>query len=224
MEHTKVALVTGAGSGIGRCVAEQLAHAGWRLALVGRREATLEATAAVIGERSADAPELLITPADVADAAQARSAVEIAHTQWGRLDALVNCAGVAPLASIDETDEDLLYQTFAVNTFGPAVTIARAWPIFREQGSGCIVNVSSLASVDPFPGFFVYAASKSAVESLTRSAVREGAEFGVRAFSVAFGAVETPMLRALFSPRELPASKTMTAAAAAHVVTDCVLG
>ena len=224
MSETPVAIVTGAGSGIGRAVCSLLANAGYRLSLVGRREEKLQATMDQIATRSAAPPEMLILAADVASAQQAMSAVDLTCQQWGRADALVHAAGIAPLAPIDRTDEDLLYRTFAVNTFGAAYLIARLWPVFRKQRGGCIVNVSTMGTLDPFPGFFVYAAAKSAVESLTRSAAREGAGFGVRAFSIAPGAVETEMLRANFSPRQIPPQRTLDPLDVAHVICDCVLG
>jgi NAD(P)-dependent dehydrogenase (short-subunit alcohol dehydrogenase family) len=219
-----VTIVTGAGSGIGRAVCELLANAGHRLVLVGRNESTLRETMDLITSRSAAPPEMLVVPADVADAAQAMSVIDLTLGQWGRVDALVNNAGAAPRAPIDETDEDLLYRTFAVNVFGPACLIARVWPEFRRREAGCIVNVSSVAATDPFPGFFVYGASKAAVESLSRSVANEGAEAGIRVFTVAPGAVETGMLRELFSERDIPSAQTLEPVEVAHVVCDCVLG
>lgn len=224
MTETPVAIVTGAGSGIGRAVCGLLANAGYRLSLVGRREEKLQETMSEIDARSAAPPEMLILSADVTNAQQAMSAVDMTAQQWGRADALINGAGVAPLAAIDRTDEDLLYRTFAVNTFAAAYLIARIWPVFRKQRGGCIVNISTMGTADPFPGFFAYAAAKSAVESLTRSAVKEGASFGVRAFSVAPGAVETDMLRANFSERQIPRQRTLDPLDVAHVICDCVLG
>jgi NAD(P)-dependent dehydrogenase (short-subunit alcohol dehydrogenase family) len=144
--------------------------------------------------------------------------------QWGRADVLVHSAGNASVVPIDRTDEDLLYRTFSVNTFAAAYLIARLWPIFRRQRGGCIVNVSTMGTSDPFPGFFAYAAAKSALESLTRSAAKEGAAFGVRAFAVAPGAVETDMLRASFSERQIPPQHTLDPLDVAHVICDCVLG
>lgn len=219
-----VAIVTGAGSGIGRAACVLLAEAGHRLALVGRTETKLAATVEHIGARGGSAPDMLTVPADVSDAAQARSVVEMTMAQWGRVDALVNNAGAAPLRPIDETDEDLLYRTFAINTFAAAHLIAACWPVFRRQRGGRIVNVSSIATVDPFPGFFVYAASKAALESLTRSAAGEGHAIGVRAFSVVPGAVETEMLRAAFSERDLPRDRTLDPIDVARVIRDCVTG
>jgi NAD(P)-dependent dehydrogenase (short-subunit alcohol dehydrogenase family) len=224
MDSLPVAIVTGAGSGIGRAICEVLAAAGRRIALVGRREAALEETMAGIAARSVTAPEMLLLPADLSDARQARSVVDLTLAQWGRVDAVVNNAGVAPRAAIDETDEDLVYETFAVNTFGPAHVIARAWPAFVRRRTGCVVNVSSLASSEPFPGFFVYGATKSALESLVRSVAREGAEHGVVAWNVAPGAVEAPALRKLFSEREIPRERALDPFDVARIVADCVLG
>jgi NAD(P)-dependent dehydrogenase (short-subunit alcohol dehydrogenase family) len=224
MQAQPVALVTGAGSGIGRAVCEQLAHGGYRLALVGRTEATLEETTQLIGARSAAAPEMLVIAADVADAGQAMGAVDLTVEHFRRVDALVNNAGSAPLAPIERTTEELLYRTFAVNTFAAAYLIGRLWPVFKKQRSGCVVNVSTLGTRDPFPGFFTYAAAKSALESFTRSIANEGRAMGIRAFSVAPGAVETEMLRGNFSTRQIPPEKTLDPADVAEVICDCILG
>jgi NAD(P)-dependent dehydrogenase (short-subunit alcohol dehydrogenase family) len=102
--------------------------------------------------------------------------------------------------------------------------ITRAWPHFCTRNTGCIVNVSSLATTDPFPGFFAYAASKSALESLTRSAHGEGKRHGIRAFSVAPGAVETPLLRQNFSEKVLPHAATLDPEAVASLIVDCIEG
>ncbi|MHC5114209.1 MAG: SDR family oxidoreductase [Planctomycetota bacterium] len=218
-----VTIVTGAGSGVGRAVCEMLAAAGHRLTLVGRTEVTLEETMAGIAARSAAPPEMLVLPLDVSDVEQARSAVDLTVQQWGRLDALVNNAGTAPLVPIEATDEDLVYQTFAVNTFAAAYLISRAWPVFLRQRGGCIVNVSSIAASDPFPGFFAYAASKAALESFTRSAWNEGRDHGIRPFNVAPGAIETGMFRALMSEEQYPRDLTLDPGQVAQVICDCIL-
>jgi NAD(P)-dependent dehydrogenase (short-subunit alcohol dehydrogenase family) len=217
-----VAIVTGAGSGIGRGAAGLLAAAGWRVALVGRGRAALERVARDAGSSAAE--RTLVLARDVGRPDDARAIVVETVARWGRLDALVSNAGTAPVRDIEATDEALLAEVFAVNAFGPALAIARAWPTFVRQRSGVIVNVSSMAAVDPFPGFFVYAASKAAVASLVRSAAREGAAIGVRAYAVAPGAVETPMLRAIVSEDDLPRSATLDPAGVARVIVECVLG
>lgn len=214
-----VALVTGASSGIGREVAVQLGHAGLALALVARRKAALEETA-----RLARAQRCMVLPGDIADVRHSRACVARVVGELGRLDVLVNCAGVAPVAPIAATTDELLVTTFAINTFAPARLIAAAWPTFEAQRSGCVVNVSTMGSIEPFDGFFVYAASKSAMDSLTRSVAREGAPLGIRAYSVNPGAVETPMLRAIVDEARLPRSKALSPSHVAEIVVGLALG
>lgn len=215
-----VALITGAGSGIGRATAILLASHGYALVLVGRREAPLRETASLAGA----ADSALILPADVGDAAQISAAVDAAAERFGRLDALVNNAGYAPLLPIDRTTPDIIERTYRVNAIGPACAIARAWPIFVRQRSGVIVNLSTMGTDDPFAGFFAYAASKAAVNLMARSCAKEGAAHNIRAFAVAPGAVETPMLRALFSEATIPPSACLAPEEVAAVIADCILG
>ncbi len=214
----KTALVTGAGSGIGRATARLLVSRGYRVALVGRREAALRQAAKECGEGS------LVIAADVGDAAAARGAVRRAFGELGRLDVLVNNAGVAHLKAIDETTPEILEETYRVNALGPANMIAEAWPVFARQRSGCVVNVSTIGTVDPFPGFFAYAASKAAVNLMARSCANEGGAIGVRAFAVAPGAVETPMLRAHFSEGVFPRDACLSPEDAARVILECIEG
>lgn len=201
-----------------------LAQAGYRLAMIGRTESTLEETDKRIAETVLNQPATLIIPADIADAEQARSAVDMTLEQWGRLDALINNAGHLEPCEIADVDADQMYATFAVNIFGPMHMVARAWPTFVRQRSGCVVNISSVSSESPFPGLTTYAASKCAIEGLTRAIMTEGGSLGVRAFSVVPGAVETSMLRRLVSPAELPTEQTMQPEEVARVVVECVTG
>lgn len=216
-----VVILTGAGSGIGREAALALARAGLRVALVGRTESTLAATAASVAEVGGEA---MTVTADVAQPDSAGQVVGSVERQWGRIDALVNNAGIAPLIAIADSTARPLADVFAANTIGPALLIARCWPIFMRQGGGCIVNVSSMATVDPFPGFFAYAASKAALESMTRSADVEGREQGIRSFAIAPGAVETPLLRTIVDESQLPTACTLPPSEVASVIVDCVLG
>jgi len=224
MSIPPVAIITGAGSAIGREVALRLAQTKHKLCLVGRTERKLEETVELMAEDVAEPPETLMLPADIADAEQAAGVIEMAVDRFGGADVIVNNAGAAPIVAIDETDEDVLYQTFAVNTFGPAYLIGRAWPHMIKHRRGCVVNVSSAATLDPMPGFFVYGATKAALENFTRSIHVEGAQHGVRAFSVAPGAVETPLLRTVVSEEDLPTSSTLDPAEVAGVIVDCIIG
>jgi NAD(P)-dependent dehydrogenase (short-subunit alcohol dehydrogenase family) len=218
--RTGVAIVTGAGTGIGRSAALQLAEAGYAVALVGRRVAKLRESAETIG----DAAETLVIPADIADPQAPKKILDVTLARWGQVDVLVNNAGTVSDVALGQTTDDLLDESFAVNAFGPARLIAQLWPVFERQAGGCVVNVSSISTVDPFPGLSVYAAAKSALESLARSVTSEGREIGVRAYNVAPGIVETDMLRSLWSEDEIPREQTLPPDEVARVVVECVLG
>lgn len=217
-----ITIVTGAGSGIGRALAIDLAARGHALTLAGRSEFKLAETAAACGDCAGGAP--IVIAGDLADSGVAQSVVDQTIAERGGLDVLVNCAGVAPRAPIEATSEEILEETFFNNAFAPAFLIARAWPHFKSRRAGCIVNVGTLSTTDPFPGFFAYAASKSALDSLTRSAHVEGAKLGIRAFTLSLGAIETPMLRRNFSEKILPIAATLPAEAAAALIVECIEG
>jgi len=217
-----VTIVTGAGSGIGRAVAIDLAARGHALTLAGRTESKLQETAAACVAAGGAAP--LVMHGDLADSGLAHSVVDRTLAERGHLDNLVNCAGTAPLVRIQDTTDELLEEVFFHNAFAPAFLIVRAWPHFMERRGGCVINVSSLASSDPFNGFFAYAAAKSAVDSFVRSMHGEGARLGIRAFCINPGAIETPMLRRNFPVSMLPEAKTLPPEAVAHVIADCIEG
>lgn len=218
MDSHPVAIVTGAGSGIGRAICQRLAARGYRVALVGRTEEKLLATGSDLPAGSWAA-----VPADVADPAQARGLVGAVQQRLGRLDVLVNNAGWSPSKPIAEhTDEDIR-AIFAVNTIGPIAAIAAALPVFTAQGSGCVVNVSSVASEDPFPGLSVYGGAKAAMNTITLGIANECGD-AVRAYCVAPGAVETDLLRSIIDTDALPPEKTLDPSEVAAVIEQCVLG
>ena len=101
---------------------------------------------------------------------------------------------------------------------------AMVWPTFRERGGGIIVNVSSMASVDPFPGFSIYAAAKTGLNMFTQVTADEGKTLGISAVAVAPGAVETPMLRSLFDEQTIPVENTLPPQRIADVICDCITG
>lgn len=220
---TRTALVTGGTSGIGLQIARQLSSEGYRVAICARSEHGLARAAASIG------PGTVTLAADLFDPHAAAGVVDRALAALGRLDVLINNAGWSPSATIPQTDPDTATRVFALNAVAPTVMIARAWPAFERQHAsggpgGVVVNVSSIASVDPFPILYAYAAAKAAVNNLAISVAAQGAAIGVRGFSVAPGAVETPLLRSLVDAESLPADQTLRPEEVAGVVVACVRG
>ena len=213
-----VSLITGAGSGIGRALALLLASRGHRLILAARRQATLHETAALLPPGS----HSLIVPTDVGSAPAVAALIDRAHAHFGAIHNLINNAGLAPLMPLESMTPDLIDEVFRVNALGPALAIRHCWPIFIRQRAGCIVNLSSLATADPFPGFFAYAAAKASVNLMARSAALEGAPHNIRAFAIAPGNVETPMFRAIVSTDQIPPSATLTPQSVATVILDCL--
>ena len=218
MDSSPVAIVTGASSGIGLATAHRLATAGYRLCLAARTEAALADAAATLPG------EPLTVATDIGALDQVDRLVDAAIDRFGRIDVLVNNAGFAPLKPIDETDAETLRTAFMVNAVGPAHAISRCWPHLGTHGQGCVINVSTMGTDDPFPGFFAYAASKASVNLMARSCANEGADRGIRAFSIAPGAVETPMLRGLFDTAQLPADACLAPDDVAALIVACIQG
>ncbi len=216
-----VAIVTGAGSGIGRQTAEQLAAANYAVVVAARTHKPLSELESSI---TAAGGEALAVVADVARDADLAKLVQSTLDRFGRIDALVNNAGRASLHDIDAHNDALLDALYAVNALGPAKLIARVWRPMIEAGGGAIVNVSTYGTQSPFPGFFGYAAAKAATNVMAKSIATEGAEHGIRGFAVAPGAVETPMLRSMFDQSALPTSSCLTPEDVARVIVECVQG
>jgi NAD(P)-dependent dehydrogenase (short-subunit alcohol dehydrogenase family) len=220
LNNDKVAIITGAGSGIGQAAAILLASRGYSVALAGRNESNLAAVAQEIGK----AARTLTIPTDMAIEGDVNRLIDRTAEHFGRIDALVNNAGTGALVSIASTTPSFVRECMNTNALGPALAVLRAWPIFEKQRGGCVVNVSSMATVDPFPGFFAYAASKAPMNLMVNSIAKEGAAIGVTAFSVAPGAVETPLLRRTFDEKTIPKSLCMTPDAVAQVIVACITG
>ncbi len=181
----KVIVVTGAGSGIGRAIAEQLIQAGTRVTVVGRRELPL----CELVEGAQDS--VLALPIDVtAPGAPNRIVTATVHC-FGRLDAVVNNAGLARFARLVDADPDDFQAMLDVNLRAPAELIKAALP-HLQRSRGAVVNVSSVGGTLAMPGRAFYGASKAALNSLTRSLARELAP-DIRVNAVLPGPVDTPM-------------------------------
>lgn len=218
-----VAIITGAGSGIGRATALELAASGWRCTLVGRRANKLEETCAAVRHRSPLA-ETLALAIDIAEPAAADQIVRTTVARWGaRIDALINNAAVLRSEAIHQVSDEAMQESFEINAMAPARLVRSVWPAMAGAG-GRIVNVSSMSSLDPFPGLGVYGMTKSALEGLTRAIDREGASAGILAFSIVPGAVETDMLRSIASEKMLPRGEAKDPAEIARVVVACARG
>lgn len=215
-----VALVTGAGSGIGQATAIRLAHEGWRVGVLGRTASKLDATIEALPPGHAGS---IAQPCDLADADAVVASVHGLIDHFGRLDAIINIAGISQQVPISEVDAALLHSVLAQNLVGPVVIVATAWPMLAAC-RGCVVNVSSMASIDPYRGFTAYAASKSGLDSLTRSIMSEADDTGIRAFTLNPGAVETAMLRGHFDESVIPREATLEPSQIAEEIVACLNG
>ena len=187
----KVALVTGGSKGIGRAIALALAEAGADVALAARGRDDLERTAK---EVEATGRRALAVPTDVADPEQCRALVERTVAELGTLDILVNNAGAAPFFSQIETVRlDGFEKYFRINFSSAVYCTQAAGPALLEKGSGCVINVASVAGFIASPGLTYYASAKAALISLTRTVAREWASSGVRVNAIAPGWIETEM-------------------------------
>jgi NAD(P)-dependent dehydrogenase (short-subunit alcohol dehydrogenase family) len=197
----KAAIVTGASEGIGRAIVAAFAREGASMVIVARRPAPLQALAAEHGERAVS------VPGDVADAATADAAVAAALDRFGRLDVLVNNAGL-DLSGVPlfETTPARARETFEVNVFGAFWMLLAAARAMAARGGGSIVNVTSRTARIGLPGSAWYGASKGALDSLTRGAAVEWARLGIRVNAVAPGLTETPMVRDWIAAQPDPAA------------------
>jgi 3-oxoacyl-[acyl-carrier protein] reductase len=191
----KTALVTGAASGIGKCIAETYAREGARVALADVDIDAARAAARAIGNTA------IAIRCDVTKKADFAAAVEETVAAFGALDILVNNAGVThinkPMLEIDEADFD---RTFAVNVKGVFLGCQAVVPVFRRQGRGLIINIGSTAAIRPRPGTSAYAGTKGAVHTLTKGLAAELAPDRIRVCAIAPVATETPLLPSFLGP------------------------
>jgi 3-oxoacyl-[acyl-carrier protein] reductase len=188
----RVAIVTGAGSGIGAATALAMAAEGARVLVVDLNEAGVTKTVAQIEKAGGLAAG---ARADVARAADNQSVVEQAVARWGRLDVFYANAGVPQWkADIEDVEEKVFDQIFAVNVKGVWLGAKYALPVMKKQRRGVYLITASTSAIRPRPGGQTYAASKGAVVTLTKALALEAAPHGVRVVAIAPVATHTPML------------------------------
>jgi 3-oxoacyl-[acyl-carrier protein] reductase len=191
----KTALVTGAGSGIGKCIAETYVREGARVAVVDLDADAAKHVARTIGNNA------IALRCDVSKKADIAAAVEETLAAFGALDILVNNAGAThvnkPMLEIDEAEFDRIY---AVNVKGVFLGCQAVVPVFRQRGGGVIINIGSTAGLRPRPGLSAYNATKGAVHILTKSLAVELAPDRIRVCAIAPVATETPLLPSFLGP------------------------
>ncbi|MFC7554595.1 SDR family oxidoreductase [Pseudoroseomonas wenyumeiae] len=187
MNIEKIVVITGGGSGIGRATARLLASRGARVVLGGRRESQL---AAVVEEIKKAGGEAIYRPTDVTRRGDLEALAGLACEHYGRLDVLINNAGIGPISRFDALRVDDWDAMIDINIKGVLYGIAAALPIFQRQGSGHIVNVVSTAGLKILPTMGVYAATKNAVRTITE-ALRQEAGPDLRVTEISPGMIAT---------------------------------
>ena len=187
----KIAVVTGAGSGVGRAAAVALMRAGWTVALLGRRADALEATAA-----AGPAGGSMALPCDVSQPAEVEAAFAKIEAAHGRVDLLFNNAGMGtPAKPIDELSVEQWLQVVGVNLTGSFLCARQAFALMRRQtpGGGRIINNGSISAHAPRPGSIAYTSTKHAITGLTKSLSLDGRPFDISCGQIDIGNAATEM-------------------------------
>lgn len=196
-QNEKVVLITGAGRGIGHATAKRFLADGWRVALLDIDNETLTRSHQALGA----AETTLALHCDVSDADAVAAAVLQVVARFGRLDALVNNAGIAVFKPILETTLADWSRVLAVNLTGPFICSQAVAPLMREQGGGSIVNITSISSLRASTLRVAYGTSKAGLAHLTKQQAVELAALGIRVNAVAPGPVDTAMAKAVHTPQ-----------------------
>jgi NAD(P)-dependent dehydrogenase (short-subunit alcohol dehydrogenase family) len=187
----KRAIVTGAGSGIGRAIALRLAGEGARVVLSDVDEEAATSVAAEISEASG---EPLVRKTDVTRAGEVEALVGTAVEEWGGLDVMVNNAGIGVAGTTTSTSEEDYERVMDVCLRGTFLGMKYAIPAIRDSGGGSVINMSSVAALVGIPDRAVYSAAKGAILTITRAAAIDHVSEGVRVNCIAPGTVDTPWI------------------------------
>jgi 3-oxoacyl-[acyl-carrier protein] reductase len=212
----KVAIVTGAGSGVGRATALAFAREGMRTVLVGRSRQTLEATASLIAEVGGTA---LVTPADVADEIAIEDVVAQAVSTFGTVDVLINAAGVGLYGPVDRYPLSAWQQTMATNLTGVFLLCRAVIPVMREQHSGTIISIGSGAGKQGYADLAAYSASKFGLIGFMQSLAAEVGDDGIRVSTILPGSILTD-----FGGRTVAAKQSAIADGKRYLHPDDVAG
>lgn len=183
----KSAVITGGGSGIGKAIAEAFAKQGATIHVVELNEENAKQTLTSIQDNGGKA---FAYACDVSDQKQ----VSIVFSQIGRIDILVNCAGIAHIGKADTTNEEDFTRVFNVNVKGTYNCLHEAIPVFKKQGKGIILNISSIAAIVGIPDRFAYSMSKGAVAAMTLSVAKDYIHDHIRCNSISPARVHTPFV------------------------------
>ncbi len=191
---TKIAMVTGAGSGVGRATAVALAGEGFSVVLVGRRPEPLHETAAEIGTESA--PPTLVAPADLGKPEDVQTVFEQTKERFGRLDVLFNNAGTgAPGVPLEDVTYEQWRTVVDINLTGAFLCTQQAFKLMKSQTphGGRIINNGSISATTPRPNSAPYTATKHAITGLTKSTALDGRPFDIACGQIDIGNAGTPM-------------------------------
>ena len=216
------AIVTGASSGIGEATARRLARDGMRVTLAARRQDELERVA---GEIEAGGGQALVAPTDVRDRAAIHRMVQATLDRWGRVDVLINNAGLGYSARVVDLDPDQLRDQVSVNLVAVVECAQAVLPAMMQQESGHIINVASIAGFIGLPGSSVYSATKSAVISFSDALRREVRTSGIQVTALCPGFVATnfsPRLKKIAEGR--PDAQRLPGVMRVDTVADCIAG
>jgi 3-oxoacyl-[acyl-carrier protein] reductase len=188
MTNTRVALVTGGTRGIGEAIARRLVGEGFAVFISGRTE---ESTRGALARFAKEGLAIRGFAADARSEEEQQRLVESVAREGGRLDVLVNNAGVGHFAPVDRLDPEKFREVVETNLFGPFYAIRHAAPLMKKTGGGFVVNIASLASVNPFAGGCAYNASKFGLLGFSEAAMLDLRHDGIRMATVLPGSVAT---------------------------------